>query len=375
MAKKCKRKRSTKRKTQEPTSLVTQTTHHYSASKSLNPRVVTVNVGEDIVSEITRLASTCPSLTILAAYGVGLFQILSLTCSMEEGGEEASVNVSLSDSEFKVFGGVARVLLPADNPIQLIIIGDIDTSDDDDDDDDENGENSLTTVSALATPPNQARALESATPPNQAPELEAEPAPTTTLRLRPRRPPIQAPSFNNTNIIKAKHYLNSTNIIKYQNTYFNNTNILKYQNTYFNNTNIVNYQNTYFSNTSIINDQNTYFNNTNILKAKHYLNSTNIINYQKTYFNNTNIIKYQNTYFNNTNVINYHSITGIKDQNHQDSRYYLNTTNLIIKVLNRYYNKYNNNSNSGINKTKLYNNNYTNIKDHHKVHNNYHQMI
>ncbi|KAF4369964.1 hypothetical protein G4B88_016125, partial [Cannabis sativa] len=301
MAKKCKRKRSTKRKTQEPTSLVTQTTHHYSASKSLNPRVVTVNVGEDIVSEITRLASTCPSLTILAAYGVGLFQILSLTCSMEEGGEEASVNVSLSDSEFKVFGGVARVLLPADNPIQL--------------------------------------------------------------------------SFNNTNIIKAKHYLNSTNIIKYQNTYFNNTNILKYQNTYFNNTNIVNYQNTYFSNTSIINYQNTYFNNTNILKAKHYLNSTNIINYQKTYFNNTNIIKYQNTYFNNTNVINYHSITGIKDQNHQDSRYYLNTTNLIIKVLNRYYNKYNNNSNSGINKTKLYNNNYTNIKDHHKVHNNYHQMI
>ncbi|KAF4388643.1 hypothetical protein G4B88_018920, partial [Cannabis sativa] len=359
MAKKCKRKRSTKRKTQEPTSLVTQTTHHYSASKSLNPRVVTVNVGEDIVSEITRLASTCPSLTILAAYGVGLFQILSLTCSMEEGGEEASVNVSLSDSEFKVFGGVARVLLPADNPIQLIIIGDIDTSDDDDDDDDENGENSLTTVSALATPPNQARALESATPP------------TKHLNWKLNQH-LQPHSDSDPDVHQYKHH---TNIIKYQNTYFNNTNILKYQNTYFNNTNIVNYQNTYFSNTSIINDQNTYFNNTNILKAKHYLNSTNIINYQKTYFNNTNIIKYQNTYFNNTNVINYHSITGIKDQNHQDSRYYLNTTNLIIKVLNRYYNKYNNNSNSGINKTKLYNNNYTNIKDHHKVHNNYHQMI
>ncbi|KAF4379681.1 hypothetical protein F8388_023698 [Cannabis sativa] len=89
------------------------------ALKPLSPQVVTVNLGEDIVTKIKTLASTFDSLTILSAYGLGLFQILSLTCSME-GGEEITVNVSLSDpkSKFKVFGGVAQVLIPT----QLIII-------------------------------------------------------------------------------------------------------------------------------------------------------------------------------------------------------------------------------------------------------------
>ncbi|XP_030504025.1 AT-hook motif nuclear-localized protein 1-like [Cannabis sativa] len=101
------------------------------ALKPLSPQVVTVNLGEDIVTKIKTLASTFDSLTILSAYGLvsfanilynisdqveahqGLFQILSLTCSME-GGEEITVNVSLSDpkSKFKVFGGVAQVLIP-----------------------------------------------------------------------------------------------------------------------------------------------------------------------------------------------------------------------------------------------------------------------
>ncbi|KAF4379679.1 hypothetical protein F8388_023696 [Cannabis sativa] len=130
-------------------SLPSQSTHH-SALKSLTRRVVTVNVGEDIVAKIKELASTCESLTILGANGVlssadisycneclnsrarhGWFQIASLTCSTKAG-EEVTVNVSLSDYESKskfsrVFiSGVARVLITAKTPTQLIIA----TSDD-----------------------------------------------------------------------------------------------------------------------------------------------------------------------------------------------------------------------------------------------------
>ncbi|KAF4369950.1 hypothetical protein G4B88_016111 [Cannabis sativa] len=109
--------------------LPSQSTHH-SALKSLTHRVVTVNVGEDIVAKIKELASTCESLTILGANG-GWFQIASLTCSTKAG-EEVTVNVSLSDYESKskfsrVFiSGVARVLITAKTPTELIIA----TSDD-----------------------------------------------------------------------------------------------------------------------------------------------------------------------------------------------------------------------------------------------------
>ncbi|KAF4380931.1 hypothetical protein F8388_011853 [Cannabis sativa] len=111
----------------EPISLASQSTHH-SALKSLTRHVVTVNVGEDIVTKIKTLASTCESLTILGANGVvsfGLFQIVSLTCSTKAG-EEVTVNVTLSDYEStskfsRVFRGVAQLLITAKTPTQLVI--------------------------------------------------------------------------------------------------------------------------------------------------------------------------------------------------------------------------------------------------------------
>ncbi|XP_062086488.1 AT-hook motif nuclear-localized protein 8-like [Humulus lupulus] len=106
---------------------------------SITPHVITVNVGEDVVTKLRTLAASSPSLTILSVDGSvsivnirndesdeikaheGLFKILSLSCSIEDD-KETMVNVLLSgpESSSQVFGGVARALLPA-SPIQIIL--------------------------------------------------------------------------------------------------------------------------------------------------------------------------------------------------------------------------------------------------------------
>ncbi|XP_062086487.1 AT-hook motif nuclear-localized protein 1-like [Humulus lupulus] len=115
--------------------LLSSTTGHLALTASLiTPHVITVNVGEDVVTKIRTLAATSPSLTILSVDGSvsiasirndqsdetktheGLFKILSMSCSIESG-KETTVNVLLSGPEFKLLSGVARVLLPA-SPIQ-----------------------------------------------------------------------------------------------------------------------------------------------------------------------------------------------------------------------------------------------------------------